>query len=306
MPGLLPDVDPDGLIEYSVVYTDRALNHMARRFHGVMQDISAVLKEVYGARSAIVVPGSGSYGMEAVARQFGGGKRALIVRNGWFSYRWTQIFEMSGVAAGIEVLKARRTGDGTAARQKIGDFARLMRSILHNSRQKSISLKEEADSLEQYLSVEQFCQQNNFDFSIRLPDNVDASELELPPMLLQPFVENAVVHGVSHLKYPGKIEVEFRFVPDRENTGTGADAGTNGVLECCIRDNGIGRERAALLRQERKPGHTSVAVDVTRERLEALKKDRTYSALEYLDRQAPNGDIAGTQVLVRIPAGVNF
>jgi aspartate aminotransferase-like enzyme len=115
MPGLLPDVDPDGLIEYSVVYTDRALNHMARRFHGVMQDVSSVLKEVYGARSAIVVPGSGSYGMEAVARQFGGGKRALIVRNGWFSYRWTQIFEMSGVAAGIEVLKARRIGEGPKA-----------------------------------------------------------------------------------------------------------------------------------------------------------------------------------------------
>ncbi len=112
MPGLLPDVDPDGLLEYSVVYTDRALNHMSRRFHGVMQDVSAMLKEVYGARSAVVVPGSGSYGMEAVARQFGGGKRALIVRNGWFSYRWTQIFEMSGVAAGIEVLKARRAVAG--------------------------------------------------------------------------------------------------------------------------------------------------------------------------------------------------
>jgi aspartate aminotransferase-like enzyme len=112
MPGLLPDVDPDGLLEYSVVYTDRALNHMSRRFQGVMQDISAGLKEVYGAHSVIVVPGSGSYGMESVARQFGGGKRALIVRNGWFSYRWTQIFEMSGVAAGIEVLKARRATPG--------------------------------------------------------------------------------------------------------------------------------------------------------------------------------------------------
>jgi aspartate aminotransferase-like enzyme len=112
MPGLLPDVDPDGLLEYSVVYTDRALNHMSRRFQGVMQDISAGLKEVYGAHSVIVVPGSGSYGMESAARQFGGGRRALIVRNGWFSYRWTQIFEMSGVAAGIEVLKARRAVPG--------------------------------------------------------------------------------------------------------------------------------------------------------------------------------------------------
>jgi len=109
MPGLLPNVDPDGLLEYSVVYTDRALNHMAQRFQRVMQDISGTLKHVYGARSAIVVPGSGTFGMEAVARQFAGGKKVLVVRNGWFSYRWSQIFEMSGVASGITVLKARMT-----------------------------------------------------------------------------------------------------------------------------------------------------------------------------------------------------
>ncbi len=107
MPGLLPNVDPDGLLEYSVVYTDRALNHMAKRFHGVMQDVSRTLKHVYAARSAIVVPGSGTFGMEAVARQFAGGKKVLVVRNGWFSYRWSQIFEMAGIASEITVLKAR-------------------------------------------------------------------------------------------------------------------------------------------------------------------------------------------------------
>jgi aspartate aminotransferase-like enzyme len=115
MPGLLPHVDPDGLLEYSVVYTDRALNHMAKRFHGVMQDISRTLKHVYGARSAIVVPGSGTFGMEAVARQFAGGKQVLVLRNGWFSYRWSQIFEMSGVASEVQVLKARRTEAGAKA-----------------------------------------------------------------------------------------------------------------------------------------------------------------------------------------------
>jgi aspartate aminotransferase-like enzyme len=97
MPGLLPDIDPDGLLEYSVVYTDHALNHMSRRFQGVMRDISGILKEAYGARSAIVVPGSGSYGMEAVARQFASGQRVLVIRNGWFSFRWTQIFEMGRI-----------------------------------------------------------------------------------------------------------------------------------------------------------------------------------------------------------------
>lgn len=115
MPGLRPDVDPDGLLEYSVVYTDRSLNHMSRRFQQVMREVSATLKEVYGARSAVIVPGSGSTGMEAVARQFAGGQRCLIVRNGWFSYRWTQILEMSGIAPDPVVLKARRTGSGPTA-----------------------------------------------------------------------------------------------------------------------------------------------------------------------------------------------
>jgi aspartate aminotransferase-like enzyme len=115
MPGLRPDVDPDGLLEYSVVYTDRALNHMSKRFQQAMRDVSATLKEVYGARSAVVVPGSGSTGMESVARQFAGGKPCLIVRNGWFSYRWTQILEMSGIAPDPVVLTARRTGAGATA-----------------------------------------------------------------------------------------------------------------------------------------------------------------------------------------------
>jgi aspartate aminotransferase-like enzyme len=112
MPGLLPDVDPDGLLEYSVVYTDRALNHMSRRFQGVMRDLSGVLKEVYHARSAVVVPGSGTFGMEAVARQFANGKKCLIVRNGWFSYRWSQIFDMGGIPASTTVLKARPVAPG--------------------------------------------------------------------------------------------------------------------------------------------------------------------------------------------------
>ena len=107
MPALLPDVDPDGLLEYSVVYTDRALNHMSRRFQGVMRDVSATLKQVYAAQAAVVVPGSGSTGMEAVARQFATGRKVLIIRNGWFSYRWSQIFEMGGIPAATTVLKAR-------------------------------------------------------------------------------------------------------------------------------------------------------------------------------------------------------
>ncbi len=114
MPGLLHEPDPDGLLEYSVVYTDRALNHMSRKFGQVMRDISGVLKEVYHARSAVLVPGSGTFGMEAVARQFASGKPALVIRNGWFSYRWTQIFDMGQIPSAHTVLKARPV---TAGRQ---------------------------------------------------------------------------------------------------------------------------------------------------------------------------------------------
>ncbi|MDO5086842.1 MAG: aminotransferase class V-fold PLP-dependent enzyme [Comamonadaceae bacterium] len=115
MPSLLPHIDPDGLLEYSVVYTDRALNHMSRRFQGVMQDISAWLKEVYGADACAFVPGSGTFGMEAVTRQFATGQRVLVVRNGFFSYRWSQILEMGGITSAdhITVMMAR-PADGSA------------------------------------------------------------------------------------------------------------------------------------------------------------------------------------------------
>ena len=112
MPGLLPDVDPNGLLEYSVVYTDRATNHMSGKFQTVMTEISATLKNVYNADAMAIVPGSGTFGMEAVARQFATGKNCLVIRNGWFSYRWTQIFEMGNMPAECSVLKARMIAAG--------------------------------------------------------------------------------------------------------------------------------------------------------------------------------------------------
>ena len=115
MSGLLTDIDPDGLLEYSVVYTDRSLNHMSQSFQAVMNDISNTLKKVYNAEAVIVVPGSGTYGMEAVARQFATNKKCLVIRNGWFSYRWTQIFEMGDIPSASTVLKARPVGAGSQA-----------------------------------------------------------------------------------------------------------------------------------------------------------------------------------------------
>ena len=115
MPALLPQPDPNGLLEYSVVYTDRALNHMSERFQGVMKDISRIVKTVYNAKSTVIVPGSGTFGMEAVARQFATGKKCLIIRNGWFSFRWTQIFDAGNIPSESIVLKARQIGSGSQA-----------------------------------------------------------------------------------------------------------------------------------------------------------------------------------------------
>ena len=115
MPALHPDIDPDGLLEYSVVYTDRSLNHMSQSFQAVMRDISSTLKKVYAADAVIVVPGSGTFGMEAVARQFATGKKCLVIRNGFFSYRWSQIFDMGDIPASATVLKARPEHDGAQA-----------------------------------------------------------------------------------------------------------------------------------------------------------------------------------------------
>lgn len=113
MPALLKNVDPNGLEEFSVVFTDRSLNHMSQKFQGVMRDISAMLKEVYKADGVAVIPGGGTYAMEAVARQFARGADVLVVRNGWFSYRWSQIIESGALTSSTTVMKARETGNAS-------------------------------------------------------------------------------------------------------------------------------------------------------------------------------------------------
>ncbi|MDO6520573.1 aminotransferase class V-fold PLP-dependent enzyme [Shimia thalassica] len=115
MPNTPNSVDPDGLAEFSVVFTDRSLNHMSQTFQAVMRDISGMLKDVYQAEAVVLVPGGGTYGMEAVARQFARDAKTLVVRNGWFSYRWSQIFEAGGFAAESTVLKARPSGNDVTA-----------------------------------------------------------------------------------------------------------------------------------------------------------------------------------------------
>lgn len=115
MPGLLPQPDPNGLLEYSVVFTDRSLNHMSVAFQDVMRGVSSTLKQVYAADAVVVVPGGGTFGMESVARQFANDANVLILRNGWFSYRWSQILDHAGIAASEQVMKAQRSDAGATA-----------------------------------------------------------------------------------------------------------------------------------------------------------------------------------------------
>jgi aspartate aminotransferase-like enzyme len=115
MTALLNDIDPDGLLEFSVVFTDRSLNHMSAAFQEVMRDISGILKAVYNAEAVALVPGGGTYAMEAVARQLATDKRAMVIRNGFFSYRWSQIFEMGAIPSDELVMMARRVGNAPTA-----------------------------------------------------------------------------------------------------------------------------------------------------------------------------------------------
>lgn len=131
MPGLLTDIDPDGLLEFSVVFTDRSVNHMSQKFQDVMKEISSTLKRVYNAKAVAIVPGGGTYGMEAVARQFATDKKCLVVRNGFFSFRWTQILEMGSIASEHTTLKASRisdTADAPFAPRPIDEVCDTIRS----------------------------------------------------------------------------------------------------------------------------------------------------------------------------------
>jgi len=118
MSSLLPHIDPDGLLEYSVVFTDRSLNSMSKSFQGVMNDISAALKKAYNADAVVVIPGGGTYGMESIARQFAGDQHVMVIRNGWFSFRWSEILEKGKIAASTKVLSARRQAGASGSNQQ--------------------------------------------------------------------------------------------------------------------------------------------------------------------------------------------
>ncbi len=179
----------------------------------------------------------------------------------------------------------------TKARYYLAKFSRLMRQILDNSRNTTISLEEEISTLENYLLIEQFCNGNRFEYEIIVDLETELNFIQIPPMLIQPFIENAIKHGFKYDakdSRTGKITCLFR----EENDG----------ITCVIRDNGIGREAAGKNQQaSHEPQHVSRGFDVTKERLDLLSTNSNGHEVKIVDLQDDNGTVIGTEVQLFIP-----
>jgi ligand-binding sensor domain-containing protein len=183
------------------------------------------------------------------------------------------------------------TDNEQAARYYLAKFSRLMRQILDNSRNTVITLEEEANTLENYLLIEKFCNGDRFDYKITIDENIEKDYVKIPPMLLQPFVENAIKHGFKFEEGKrGLIEVAFKE--------------KNNILECSVTDNGIGRKKAGeLIKTSKETYHKSTALIVTQERLDIFKEKSDVRSLEIIDLRDENGNASGTKVIVRMPIG---
>jgi len=170
----------------------------------------------------------------------------------------------------------------------LSKFAKLMRYILENSRKSMVSLEEEINTLQLNMELERIRFKEHFDFKIDLEPDIIPERTFLPPMLLQPYVENAMKHGLRNKPEKGLLEIFFK----KENN----------FLNCIIRDNGIGREKAAELNQANKPTHKSVGMQLTSERLTALNKQykSSFSAM-INDLKDTEGNALGTEVVLNIP-----
>ncbi|MCW3072477.1 MAG: hypothetical protein JWO44_2367 [Bacteroidetes bacterium] len=182
------------------------------------------------------------------------------------------------------------TDNEQAARYYLAKFSRLMRQILDNSRNTVITLEEEVNTLENYLLIEKFCNGDRFDYKISVDPAIEKDYIKIPPMLLQPFVENAIKHGLKYMEGEkrGLIEVEF--------------IEKNGLLECSVQDNGIGRTRSEEMnRISKETYHKSTALLVTQERLDLLQEGKNIQSLEIIDLYDEQGNASGTKVILRIP-----
>lgn len=177
--------------------------------------------------------------------------------------------------------------DPDKARYALAKFSKLMRRVLENSRQKFISLDDEIETLENYVQLERLTGGVEVELNFEVDPGLDPGEEILPPLMIQPFIENALIHGLRNLDRPGLIRVKFRLVNDH-------------LLECCIEDNGRGRERAEEIKAQKESYHRSTALEVTAERLASLNKNEVFVPFEIIDLKDKNGLPSGTRVVIRI------
>lgn len=177
--------------------------------------------------------------------------------------------------------------DPDKARYALSKFSKLMRHVLENSREKFISVDDEVETLENYVQLEKLTSNHDVDLIIEIDENVDPAENLLPPLMIQPFVENALIHGLKDLDYPGQIKVGFKLIHDH-------------LLECFVQDNGKGREAAAKINAQKENYHKSTALKVTQERLASLNKGVDFVPFEIIDLKDDSGNPIGTKVVFRL------
>ena len=178
-----------------------------------------------------------------------------------------------------------REEDNKGARHSLSKFSKLMRQILESSMDNYISLDQEIGMLENYLSIEKLTRNNTFKYSVVISPNIDSEEEGIPPMLIQPFLENAIIHGIASLELVGEINLSFDLEGD--------------FLKVCIEDNGVGREKAKQLKAQQAQQHKSIALDVIQNRLKNLSSGEFESSYR-VDDIVKEGEITGTVVTVFI------
>ncbi len=179
-----------------------------------------------------------------------------------------------------------------AASDFLGNFSRLIRFVLHNASSDRISLKEELEFIENYLNLQAIRFDNTFSFIVKVDDDVDCENTFIPPMIVQPIVENAVEHGIKHSDKKGFIRVEFKL--------------KNKIIEVVVTDNGVGRKRAAEIQKRKNANHRSVSTQITKERITRLnKKGKKGVSVEIIDLRDDNSQPAGTKVILRVPVVVS-
>ena len=176
--------------------------------------------------------------------------------------------------------------DTKTARYYLVKFSKLMRQVLESSQKQKISLENEIVTLQNYLAIEQFCHNNRFDFELICDENILPDEIEIPPIVLQPFIENAIIHGLATKPEKGHLNIRFKLEKQ--------------TLVCVITDNGIGRAAAEKALHQREAKHKSTALMITQERLDNLNQNKTTPSIEIIDLYHENGAPNGTEVMVRI------